>query len=100
MSIRRPGWLTSWPASPGIRRTGSMSCCPGIGKNQSSKLLLLDGSYVGRLTHARYPCKGGRYVSRSQAVGLHSSPDYGGGPLTQRRVTDDGPQQDHHSQNA
>src|SRR5215210_7258755 len=31
MSIRRPGWLTSWPASPGIRPIGSMSCCRGIG---------------------------------------------------------------------
>src|SRR3954463_9968899 len=31
MSIRRPGWLTSWPASPGIRPTGSTSYCPGTG---------------------------------------------------------------------
>src|SRR3954449_9738305 len=31
MSIRRPGWPMSWPASPGIRPTGLMSCCRGIG---------------------------------------------------------------------
>src|SRR5918997_372466 len=31
MSIRRLGWLTSWPASPHTRPIGLMSCCRGIG---------------------------------------------------------------------
>src|SRR5690349_4341390 len=31
MSIRKPGWPTSWPGSPSIRPTGSTHSCRGIG---------------------------------------------------------------------
>src|SRR6266481_4891656 len=31
MSIRKPGWPTSWPGSPSIRPTGLMNSCRGIG---------------------------------------------------------------------
>src|SRR3954454_18617296 len=31
MSIRKPGWPTSWPGSPSIRPTGSTNSCRGIG---------------------------------------------------------------------
>src|SRR3954466_11422433 len=61
MSIRRPGWLTSWPASPGIRLTGSMSCCRGTGGRARARTARPpDHSGDQRRLHDRLPRQSAR----------------------------------------